>query len=237
MRPPALLAHSGPAVLTMPRRARTPPAPSAPKARASAPAVASPFFNVGPRDRSRRKAAMVVPASRPASLAFTVAPPDRTKSNASRRGSDCSEAIATSGGQSVALRCRASESRMAATAPCTDEARSASALENCSRRSVVMAASVDAHRRRAYRPEGRGRGAYMGTRRARRKLPGFCVVEHALEVDDHGRLVADHPGVVARGQQRDVARLAIEFRAVVHADAQHARDVIQIGRASCRERV
>src|SRR5205085_420921 len=47
-----------------------------------------------------------------------------------------------------------------------------------------------------------------------------------LEVDDDRRLVADHPGIVARGQQRDVARLAIELGAIVHANAQHARDVI-----------
>jgi hypothetical protein len=52
------------------------------------------------------------------------------------------------------------------------------------------------------------------------------IIDHALEIDDNGGLIADHPGVVTARQERDVAGPAIEFRAVVHADAQHASDVI-----------
>src|SRR3954468_5802504 len=55
---------------------------------------------------------------------------------------------------------------------------------------------------------------------------GSGVVEHALEVDHHGGLVADHPRIVTRRQERDVARLAVELGAVVHLDAQHAGDVV-----------
>src|ERR1051325_10291964 len=60
---------------------------------------------------------------------------------------------------------------------------------------------------------------------------GFRVVDHSLEVDHHGGLVADHPGIVAGGRQRDVARTAVELGAVVHGDPQHAGDVIlEVGR-------
>src|SRR5690242_1472213 len=52
------------------------------------------------------------------------------------------------------------------------------------------------------------------------------VVNHALKIDDDGRLIADHPGVVTARQQRDVAGPAIEFRAIIHADAKHASDMI-----------
>jgi hypothetical protein len=31
-----------------------------------------------------------------------------------------------------------------------------------------------------------------------------CVIDHALEVDDHDGLVSDHPGVVSRGNVEDV---------------------------------
>src|SRR5437773_12522617 len=98
---------------------------------------------------------MLVPGSRPASRAFSTAPPATISSNSSRRGSDCSEASATSGCHSVALRWRVSESRMAASAPRTAAARSASAPENCWRRSVVMEAKIEARPADAYRPEGR----------------------------------------------------------------------------------
>src|SRR5262245_29029776 len=52
------------------------------------------------------------------------------------------------------------------------------------------------------------------------------VVEHALEVDNDGRLVADYPSIVTAGQQRHIARLAIELGAVVHLDPQHAGHVV-----------
>jgi len=62
--------------------------------------------------------------------------------------------------------------------------------------------------------------------------PGFPlfapagIIDHALEIDHDRRLVADHPGIMTRRQQRNVARLAIELRTVIHLDAQHAGDVI-----------
>src|SRR5437667_375162 len=113
MRPPALLAHSGPARLTTPRRTLTPPAPSAPNASASAPAFTSPFISVGASTALvSRRTAMLVPGSRPASFALTTDPPATIRSNSSRLGSDCSEATTTSGCQSVPVRCRVSESRM-----------------------------------------------------------------------------------------------------------------------------
>ena len=59
---------------------------------------------------------MLVPGSRPASFALTTEPPATISSNSSRFGSDCSEATTTSGCHSVPVRCRLSESRMAATA-------------------------------------------------------------------------------------------------------------------------
>src|SRR5581483_10016379 len=54
----------------------------------------------------------------------------------------------------------------------------------------------------------------------------FRVIEHALEIHDHRLLVADDPGVVAGGEERDVAGFAVEFGAVVHFDADDAGDVI-----------
>src|SRR5438552_2250781 len=139
MRPPALLAHSGPARLTTPRRTLTPPAPSAPKASASAPAFTSPLISVGASTALvSRRTAMLVPGSRPASFAFTADPPATISSNSSRFGSDCSEATTTSGCQSVPVRCRVSESRMAATAPRAAAACAASASENCSRLAGIM---------------------------------------------------------------------------------------------------
>src|SRR3984957_15057437 len=52
------------------------------------------------------------------------------------------------------------------------------------------------------------------------------VVEHALEIYDHGSLIADDPGVMTARQQRHVAGPAIEFGAVVHFDPEHAGHVI-----------
>src|SRR5689334_13757123 len=36
------------------------------------------------------------------------------------------------------------------------------------------------------------------------------IVDHALEVDDNGGCIADHPGVMTARQERDVARPAIK---------------------------
>src|SRR6267143_1540557 len=130
---------SGPARLTTPRRTLTPPAPSAPKASASAPAFTSPFISVGASTALvSRRTAMLVPGSRPASFALTTDPSATISSNSSRFGSDCSEATTTSGCQSVPVRWRVSESRMAATAPRAAAACAASASENCSRLAGIM---------------------------------------------------------------------------------------------------
>jgi len=54
----------------------------------------------------------------------------------------------------------------------------------------------------------------------------FGEIRQSLEIDQHHRLVADDPGVVPRGQGRDVAGFAIQLGAVVHLDMQHAGDVV-----------
>ena len=46
----------------------------------------------------------------------------------------------------------------------------------------------------------------------------FRVVAGARPVDEHDRLVADHPGVVAGRQGRDLARAGLELAAVRHDD-------------------
>src|SRR5258706_11336771 len=59
----------------------------------------------------------------------------------------------------------------------------------------------------------------------------FRVVEHPLEVHDDRGLVADHPRVVAGGQQGDIAGLAVELGSVIHEDAKDAGDVVlEVGR-------
>ena len=50
------------------------------------------------------------------------------------------------------------------------------------------------------------------------------VVDHALEIDDDRGLVADHPSVVPRRQQRHITRAAVKLGAVVHANPQYAGD-------------
>src|SRR5207302_11109528 len=57
-------------------------------------------------------------------------------------------------------------------------------------------------------------------------LVSVRVIDHSLKVDHHRGLVADDPSIVPRGQQRHVARPAVELGAVVHQDAQHPRDVV-----------
>ena len=58
-------------------------------------------------------------------------------------------------------------------------------------------------------------------------LPGpFGIFGHALEIQRDHRFVANNPRIVARRYVRHVARLEIELRAVVHADPQHAGDLI-----------
>src|SRR6185312_15309726 len=54
----------------------------------------------------------------------------------------------------------------------------------------------------------------------------FRVVEHALEIHDDRGLVADDPRIVAGGQQRDIAGLAVELGSVIHEDAKHPGDVV-----------
>src|SRR5919201_2546897 len=52
------------------------------------------------------------------------------------------------------------------------------------------------------------------------------VVTGAVPVDNHRRLVADHPRVVAARQRGDLARAGDELGAVVHADRELAADVV-----------
>ena len=47
-------------------------------------------------------------------------------------------------------------------------------------------------------------------------LQGLRVVDHPLEIHDDCRLVSYHPGVMARGEERNVARTAFELGSVVH---------------------
>ncbi len=58
------------------------------------------------------------------------------------------------------------------------------------------------------------------------RLFRFGVVDHALEIDDNCRFVADYPCVVTGREQGNITRLAVEFRAVIHAHTHCARDVI-----------
>src|SRR5271166_3667716 len=52
------------------------------------------------------------------------------------------------------------------------------------------------------------------------------VIGHAADIEDDHGLIADDPGVVAWRQQRHVAGAELLFTAVVHADAEPARDVV-----------
>lgn len=52
------------------------------------------------------------------------------------------------------------------------------------------------------------------------------VVDHPLEIDDHGGLVADGPGIVPGGQEGHIARFAIQLGAIVHEHAEHAGDMV-----------
>src|SRR5207247_65333 len=73
-----------------------------------------------------------------------------------------------------------------------------------------------------------------GTRLRRRPEPApvselwscFAVIHHAGDIDDNHRFVADHPGVVPRGEQRNVTRPELFFAAVVHPHAEPARHVV-----------
>src|SRR5919108_430523 len=57
-----------------------------------------------------------------------------------------------------------------------------------------------------------------------RRLPSAAlrVVARPVPVDDHDRLVAHDPGVVAARERSDVARTGNELGAVVHPDPQPA---------------
>lgn len=62
-------------------------------------------------------------------------------------------------------------------------------------------------------------------------LRTFCEVDHALEIDDDGGFIADHPGVVAGRQEGHIAGIALDFGAVVHFDHQDSGDMIlEVGR-------
>src|SRR5258707_705366 len=53
----------------------------------------------------------------------------------------------------------------------------------------------------------------------------LCIVAGAIPVDDHDRLVADDPGIVARGQQGNLARARFKLRAVGHLDVEAPRTI------------
>src|SRR5919108_1394899 len=61
-----------------------------------------------------------------------------------------------------------------------------------------------------------------------RRLPSAAlrVVARPVPVDDHDRLVAHDPGVVAARERSDVARTGNELGAVVHPDPQPAAYVV-----------
>lgn len=50
---------------------------------------------------------------------------------------------------------------------------------------------------------------------------GFGVIQHPLEIDDDGGLIAFDPRVVARGQEGDIAGPARELTSIIHAHGQH----------------
>lgn len=52
------------------------------------------------------------------------------------------------------------------------------------------------------------------------------VVHHALEIDDDHLLIADDPGIVTRGQSRDLAGMAIELAPIIHADVKDPGHVV-----------
>ena len=92
-------------------------------------------------------------------------------------------------------------------------------------------------RRRVRRRAGRRGGAAACRCGCGRSLSGllhtrsrdygiFGVVDHAGDIDNHDRLVADHPGVVAGRQQRDIAGAELVLAAVVHAHPEAAGYVI-----------
>jgi hypothetical protein len=49
-------------------------------------------------------------------------------------------------------------------------------------------------------------------------LIAFGVIQHALEIDDDGGLIALDPGVVPGGKQGHIAGSAGEFASIVHPD-------------------
>jgi hypothetical protein len=69
-------------------------------------------------------------------------------------------------------------------------------------------------------------GNAMSTANAEPASPRLCVVNHPLKIDGDCRFVPYNPGIVTRRQQGNIAGLAIDLRAVIHADAHDARDVI-----------
>ena len=71
-------------------------------------------------------------------------------------------------------------------------------------------------------PCGRGHAASARTSGTGVSVLRSGVIDHPLKIHHDCGLVADDPGVVAGGQQRDVARMAFQFGAVVHFDHRHA---------------
>jgi len=76
-----------------------------------------------------------------------------------------------------------------------------------------------------YVPEDRAREAPIAVG------PPLPVVARAVPIDEHDRLVADHPRIVTRGQRGDVAGACVELVAVRHLNPQHpGRVVLEMGR-------
>lgn len=53
-----------------------------------------------------------------------------------------------------------------------------------------------------------------------------CVIDHALEIDNDSGFIANNPGVVAARQERNIARSAVEFIAIIHSNSQYSGDMI-----------
>src|ERR1035441_554692 len=54
----------------------------------------------------------------------------------------------------------------------------------------------------------------------------FCVIDHALEVDEHHRLVSDYPSIVSRRNVYDVTCFRSLFCAVIHPCRHGSRELV-----------
>jgi hypothetical protein len=54
----------------------------------------------------------------------------------------------------------------------------------------------------------------------------FGVIDHALEIHDDRRFVANYPGIVPYRQERDIAGMASQTNPIVHQDLDGARNLV-----------